>query len=265
MRKKGKQPPPVPPVERVPSGPYHQVATDTSIIADFDTIIRYISPAINAFNWVLKICANTLEEKNKTENFKRLIRNLNFALGNLKQMKTDGVQIWLSKARACAAFEVLNYRGSIGTNPIDGFWANSLHQDIETLRSQRPKPTPPIPSLETLEAKAQLSVETEQALIEEEARLLGESVAANDAAYIAACQRAVRKVYSDCIQRRINSQQCRDPEALLDALDKMAMLQQYYLTYGPHAQAQPKAEAQAMDGLDGLPEVPAPPAHHFLY
>ena len=264
MRKKAKQEAP-PTAEQGPATPYHQVITDNSIISDFETIIRYINPAISALRWAMKFCAKIIEEKKKVENFQRQIRNLGFAISNLNQMKTDGLQIWLSKARACAALEVLNYRGKIGTNEVDGFQFNSLHNDIALLRSQRPKPTPPVPSLETLEAKAQLTTEKEQALIEEEKRLLCEVVAADELAHLAACQRAVRKVYSDTIQRRINSQQCRDPDALLDALDKMAMLQQYYLQYGPHAQGQPKADPMGMDGLDGLPEILAPPVHHSLY
>jgi len=262
MRRKSKQPEPAEPISDVP---YHEVITDNSIVADFEAIIRYISPAISALRWAMKFCARIIEERQKVDNFQRQIRNLNFAINNLKQMKSEGLQIWLSKARACSAFEVLNYRGKIGAGEIDGFQFNSLHNDIELLRTQRPKPTPAIPSIEALEAKAQLSVEKEQELIEEEKRLLCESVAADDIAYLAACQRAVRKVYSDVVQRRISSQQCRDPEALLDALDKMAMLQQYYLSYGPHAQVQPKGESQGLSGLDGLPEVPAPPVHHSLY
>jgi hypothetical protein len=243
--------------------PYHEVMSEVAMMTIFDSAIRNVSAACTTLAWVQKHCRKILVDNEKEKSIEKQRENLTMVVMNFKNFKNVHFQISLSKARTLAALEVLNYRGKVGTNEIDGFEFNSQHDNIAMLRLQRSKATPLVPSTEALEARAQTAVEKEQQLIEEEAELL--CLQLSDTERVAAVQRATLKVYSDFIHARIAKQQCRNPDALVKALEAMATVQQYYLSHGPHAQAPPKPEHGLGDGLGDLPEIPAPPHHYSLY
>jgi len=243
--------------------PYHEVMSEAAMVTMFDSAICNVSAACTTLVWVQKHCRKTLVDHEKEKSIEKQRENLTMVVMNFKNFKNIHFQISLSKARVLAALEVLNYRGKVGTNEIDGFEFNSQHDNIAMLRMQRSKATPLMPSTETLEARAQTAVEKEQQLIEDEAEILCFQL--TDTERVAAMQRAAFKVYSEFIHTRIAKQQCRNPDALVKALEGMAMVQQYYLSHGPHAQAPAKPEHGLSDGLEDLPEIPAPPHHYSLY
>lgn len=259
-RKRSKQALPTEPSEELP---FHEIINEAAMLNIFDSAIRHISAVCTTLSWVQKHCRKTIVEHEKEKNIEKQRDNLTVVIMNLKNFKNVGYQISLSKARVLASLEVLNYRGKIGTNEIEGFEFNTQHDVIAMLRTQRSKATPLVPSIDTLEERAREAAHKERLLIEEEAELLCSQL--NESDRVAALQRATFKVYSEFIHARIAKQQCRSPDALVRALEGMAMVQQYYLSHGPHAQAPVKQEVGVSDGLDGLPEIPAPPHHYSLY
>lgn len=261
-RKRSKTTPVAPPPD-TEHLPFHEVASEAGMVSMFDSAIRHISAACSTLTWVQKNCRKIVVEHEKEKTLERQHEHLTMVIMNLKNFKNVGYQISLSKARVLASLEVLNYRGKLGTNEIEGFEFNTQHDVIAMLRSQRSKATPLVPSIETLEDRAKDAVEKEQQLIEEEAAMLSSQL--GDADQVAAIQRVAFKLYSDFIHTRIAKQQCRNPDALVHALEGMAMVQQYYLSHGPHAQVPVKQEVGVSDGLEGLPDIPAPPHHYSLY
>jgi hypothetical protein len=259
-RKRSKQAPPLEPTQELP---YHEVMSEAAMMTIFDSAIRHVSAACTTLSWVQKHCRKILVDNEKEKTIEKRLENLTVVIMNFKNFKNVHFQVSLSKARTLAALEVLNYRGKVGTNEIDGFEFNTQHDSIAMLRLQRSKATPLVPSTETLEERAQTAVEKEQQLIEEEAELLCSQLTNTER--VAAVQRAALKVYSEFIHARIAKQQCRTPDALVKDLEAMARVHQYYLTHGPHAQAPSKPEHGLTDGLEGLPEIPAPPHHYSLY
>lgn len=243
--------------------PYREIMDDDKINELFDSANRILTTVSNTLQALLKEFEKPLKDKGKATRITRQINNLSNTINNLKNFKTVGLQAYLSNARVLTALEIQNYRGQIGTNNIDGFEFHSQHEPINLLRSQRSKATPQMPSIETLEQKAAVNTEIEQNLIAAEASLLYNQL--SDAEWVAAQQRGAYMLYSNFINDRIQKQLCRNPDALLKALAGMAMVQQYYLSHGPHVQTQPRPEAGSMDGLKDLREVPAPPHPYGFY
>lgn len=239
--------------------PYNSITSETPISTSLTTVIQFLSLLNTTHLWITKNCEKILVENGKLKIFQKRTETIQETIARLKHTRDVELNRLLAKTRALAAMEMVNYRGRLGVNDIDGFEFNTMHQDIRLLKANRPKPTPSLPSPEVLEQRADAALTKERELIHAEMCALYDQLDDHD--LMAAHQRAAHKMYADFIHARIQRQQCRDPETLLDALDKMQMVQNYYLAQ--HTER--GFEARDQSGLDDLPSVESPPVNFTLY
>jgi hypothetical protein len=250
--------------KRVPvdsSEPFNLITKETPISANLTAVIRFLNLLSKTHTWIAKNCEKILAKNGKLDRFKQRTNKIHEIIQQLIDTRDVALNRLLAKTRSLAAMEMLNYRGRLGINDIDGFEFNPLHHDIKLLKLNRPKPTPPVPSPETLESRADAALEKERELIHTE--MLALHAQLDDTEIMAMHQRAVYKVYADFIHSRIERQLCRDPDLLLDALDKMQIVQNYYLAQQTHAERD--SEVRDQSGLDNLPRVAPPPVNFTLY
>lgn len=250
-----------PPVVEESTSPYNSITPETPISVSLTGIIKSLNTLNATHVWIAKHCEKILAENGKLVLFQKRTETLREIIDRLKQTRDIELSRLLAKTRSLAAMEMANYRGRLGINDIDGFEFNTMHQDIKLLKLNRPKPTPPLPSPEALEQRADAALEKERELIHAEMRSLYDQL--DDTELMAAHQRATYAMYSNFVHTRIQRQQCREPGVLLDALEKMQLLQNYYLAQQTHTERE--SELRDHSGLDDLPSVASPPVNFSLY